>query len=193
MEAAYPTIMEVSIVLQHCTFHECLKIVLARQKIFTIFQMTQISDLFSLVFLNNFALIKYSILQKYICLVSKKAYVQVCFQGLHTEYVLRSSKLEKGREWFGEKKVWCGLGKMYHENILRQKIKHKDIQIFPYQKESIIDFGYVLVPVGKIRKQWLKKTVGELGVGTMKALKAYIDPQNIFANNNLMMGNHSKL
>ncbi|PVD35874.1 hypothetical protein C0Q70_02843 [Pomacea canaliculata] len=47
--------------------------------------------------------------------------------------------------------------------------------------------------VGKIRKQWLKKTVGELGVGTMKALKAYIDPQNIFANNNLMMGNHSKL
>ncbi|KAK7468162.1 hypothetical protein BaRGS_00036626 [Batillaria attramentaria] len=47
--------------------------------------------------------------------------------------------------------------------------------------------------VGKIRKQWLKKTVGDVGLGTMKAMKAYIDPQNIFANNNLMMGDHSKL
>ncbi|XP_076437357.1 alkyldihydroxyacetonephosphate synthase, peroxisomal-like [Babylonia areolata] len=47
--------------------------------------------------------------------------------------------------------------------------------------------------VGKIRKQWLKKTVGDIGLGTMKAMKAYIDPQNIFGNHNLMMGDHSKL
>ena len=50
-----------------------------------------------------------------------------------------------------------------------------------------------VVSVGKIRKQWLKKTVGDIGLGTLKAMKAYIDPQNIFANNNLMMGDHSKL
>ncbi|XP_050404817.1 alkyldihydroxyacetonephosphate synthase, peroxisomal [Patella vulgata] len=43
--------------------------------------------------------------------------------------------------------------------------------------------------IGKVRKRWLKKTVGEVGLGAMKAIKAYIDPQNIFGNNNLMMGN----
>ncbi|ESP02962.1 hypothetical protein LOTGIDRAFT_230434 [Lottia gigantea] len=43
--------------------------------------------------------------------------------------------------------------------------------------------------VGKVRKRWLKKTVGDVGLGAMKALKAYIDPQNIFGNDNLMIGN----
>lgn len=42
--------------------------------------------------------------------------------------------------------------------------------------------------VGKIRKQYLKKTVGHIGIGAMQAIKAYIDPQNIFGNNNLMIG-----
>ncbi|XP_041371951.1 alkyldihydroxyacetonephosphate synthase, peroxisomal-like [Gigantopelta aegis] len=42
--------------------------------------------------------------------------------------------------------------------------------------------------VGKIRKKWLAKTVGEVGLGAMRAVKQYIDPQNIFANNNLMIG-----
>ncbi|KAK3106229.1 hypothetical protein FSP39_015666 [Pinctada imbricata] len=46
--------------------------------------------------------------------------------------------------------------------------------------------------VGKIRKQYLKKTVGDVGLGTMRAIKKFIDPDNIFGNNNLMMEN-SKL
>lgn len=46
--------------------------------------------------------------------------------------------------------------------------------------------------VGKLRKRWLKKTVGEVGLGSMRAIKNYIDPDNIFGNNNLMIGD-SKL
>ncbi|CAG5125360.1 unnamed protein product, partial [Candidula unifasciata] len=42
--------------------------------------------------------------------------------------------------------------------------------------------------VGKIRKRWLRKTVGDIGVGSMQAVKQYIDPHNIFGNNNLMIG-----
>ena len=48
------------------------------------------------------------------------------------------------------------------------------------------------VLVGKLRKPWLKKTVGEVGLGSMRAIKNYIDPDNIFGNNNLMIGD-SKL
>ena len=58
---------------------------------------------------------------------------------------------------------------------------------------SFLKLSTLVVSVGKIRKQWLKKTVGDIGLRTLKAMKAYIDPQNIFANNNLMMGDHSKL
>ncbi|KAK0067379.1 alkyldihydroxyacetonephosphate synthase peroxisomal [Biomphalaria pfeifferi] len=43
--------------------------------------------------------------------------------------------------------------------------------------------------VGKIRKRWLKKTVGDIGLGTLQAVKQYIDPNNIFGNNNLMINN----
>ncbi|RUS83765.1 hypothetical protein EGW08_008471, partial [Elysia chlorotica] len=42
--------------------------------------------------------------------------------------------------------------------------------------------------VGKIRKRWLRKTVGDIGLGAMQSVKQYIDPNNIFGNNNLMMG-----
>ncbi|CAC5410102.1 aspS [Mytilus coruscus] len=45
--------------------------------------------------------------------------------------------------------------------------------------------------IGKIRKQFLKQTVGDIGVGTMKAIKNYIDPDNIFGNDNLMIGDLS--
>ena len=48
-------------------------------------------------------------------------------------------------------------------------------------------FSFTLL-VGKIRKQFLRKTVGNIGIGAMQAVKQYIDPGNIFANNNLMMG-----
>ncbi|XP_048779948.2 alkyldihydroxyacetonephosphate synthase, peroxisomal-like [Ostrea edulis] len=46
--------------------------------------------------------------------------------------------------------------------------------------------------VGKLRKKWLRKTVGDVGLGSMRAIKNYIDPHNIFGNNNLMIGD-SKL
>ncbi|XP_060553885.1 alkyldihydroxyacetonephosphate synthase, peroxisomal-like [Ruditapes philippinarum] len=42
--------------------------------------------------------------------------------------------------------------------------------------------------VGKLRKRWLKKTVGEVGLGAMRAIKEYVDPQNIFGCKNLMVG-----
>lgn len=47
--------------------------------------------------------------------------------------------------------------------------------------------------VGKIRKQFLRQTVGDVGLGVMRAVKQHIDPQNIFGNNNLMIGEPSKL
>ncbi|GAB1609457.1 alkyldihydroxyacetonephosphate synthase, peroxisomal-like [Argonauta hians] len=43
--------------------------------------------------------------------------------------------------------------------------------------------------VGKIRKKWLKNTIGGIGIGALRAVKAYIDPDNIFGNRNLMMAN----
>jgi len=39
--------------------------------------------------------------------------------------------------------------------------------------------------VGKIRSHWLKSTIGEQGVGMIKAVKDYIDPNNVFAAGNL--------
>jgi len=42
--------------------------------------------------------------------------------------------------------------------------------------------------VGKLRKPWLKKTIGDVGLGAMRAIKEYIDPQNIFGCGNLMVG-----
>lgn len=40
--------------------------------------------------------------------------------------------------------------------------------------------------VGKIRKQWLEQTVSPVGLGMLRAVKQYVDPNNIFANGNLM-------
>lgn len=40
--------------------------------------------------------------------------------------------------------------------------------------------------VGKIRKKWLAKTMTEPGIGVLKAIKAYIDPENIFGCENLV-------
>ena len=34
--------------------------------------------------------------------------------------------------------------------------------------------------MGKIRKQWLKRTVSGPGLGVIKAVKDYLDPNNIF-------------
>ena len=43
------------------------------------------------------------------------------------------------------------------------------------------------VSVGKVRKRWLERTVSPPGLGMMRAIKDYIDPQNIFGNGNLMI------
>ncbi|XP_071942091.1 alkyldihydroxyacetonephosphate synthase, peroxisomal-like [Antedon mediterranea] len=40
--------------------------------------------------------------------------------------------------------------------------------------------------IGKIRKKWLRQTVSDTGIGLLKSMKEYIDPQNIFGNNNLL-------
>lgn len=40
--------------------------------------------------------------------------------------------------------------------------------------------------IGKVRKQWMEDTISPIGVGALKALKSYIDPNNIFANKNLI-------
>ncbi|XP_076305894.1 alkyldihydroxyacetonephosphate synthase, peroxisomal-like [Tachypleus tridentatus] len=40
--------------------------------------------------------------------------------------------------------------------------------------------------IGKIRKRWLKQSVSGVGLGMMKAVKEYVDPNNVFANGNLI-------
>lgn len=40
--------------------------------------------------------------------------------------------------------------------------------------------------VGKLRKKFLKDSIGETGLTILKALKDKIDPQNIFATGNLI-------
>ena len=42
--------------------------------------------------------------------------------------------------------------------------------------------------VGKLRKQFLKPSVSEQGVGMLRAVKEYLDPKNVFGANNLMVG-----
>ncbi|XP_013772672.2 alkyldihydroxyacetonephosphate synthase, peroxisomal-like [Limulus polyphemus] len=41
--------------------------------------------------------------------------------------------------------------------------------------------------IGKIRKRWLKQSVSGVGLGMMRAVKEYVDPNNVFANGNLMI------
>uniref|UniRef100_A0A915HWE0 Alkylglycerone-phosphate synthase n=1 Tax=Romanomermis culicivorax TaxID=13658 RepID=A0A915HWE0_ROMCU len=45
--------------------------------------------------------------------------------------------------------------------------------------------------VGKLRKRWLSRTVGDVGLGALLAVKNHLDPKNVFANGNLF--NVSKL
>lgn len=40
--------------------------------------------------------------------------------------------------------------------------------------------------VGKIRKQWLKESISDVGFGMLKSVKEYVDPSNIFGNRNLL-------
>lgn len=40
--------------------------------------------------------------------------------------------------------------------------------------------------IGKIRTKWIQQAVSDLGVGTMKSIKQYLDPENIFGSKNLI-------
>jgi len=40
--------------------------------------------------------------------------------------------------------------------------------------------------IGKIRTKWITQAVSELGVGTMKSVKQFLDPDNIFGSKNLI-------
>ncbi|XP_047401052.1 alkyldihydroxyacetonephosphate synthase, peroxisomal isoform X2 [Sciurus carolinensis] len=40
--------------------------------------------------------------------------------------------------------------------------------------------------VGKLRKQWLKESISDVGFGMLKSVKEYVDPTNIFGNRNLL-------
>ncbi|KAJ8255381.1 hypothetical protein GJAV_G00204250 [Gymnothorax javanicus] len=40
--------------------------------------------------------------------------------------------------------------------------------------------------VGKLRKQWMKESVSTVGLGMLKSVKEYVDPDNIFGNRNLL-------
>ncbi|XP_064832997.1 alkyldihydroxyacetonephosphate synthase, peroxisomal-like isoform X5 [Oncorhynchus masou masou] len=40
--------------------------------------------------------------------------------------------------------------------------------------------------VGKLRKEWLKDSISNVGVGMLKSVKEYVDPENIFGNRNLL-------
>jgi len=40
--------------------------------------------------------------------------------------------------------------------------------------------------VGKLRKKFMERSVGETGIGILKGLKNTIDPDNIFATGNLI-------
>ncbi|CAI5762215.1 alkyldihydroxyacetonephosphate synthase, peroxisomal [Podarcis lilfordi] len=40
--------------------------------------------------------------------------------------------------------------------------------------------------VGKLRKQWLKESISDVGYGMLKSVKQFVDPNNIFGNRNLL-------
>ncbi|KAM8933694.1 alkyldihydroxyacetonephosphate synthase, peroxisomal [Pelodytes ibericus] len=40
--------------------------------------------------------------------------------------------------------------------------------------------------VGKLRKQWLKDSISDVGIGMLKSVKNFVDPDNIFGNRNLL-------
>uniref|UniRef100_A0A8C4S5Q2 Alkylglycerone-phosphate synthase n=1 Tax=Erpetoichthys calabaricus TaxID=27687 RepID=A0A8C4S5Q2_ERPCA len=40
--------------------------------------------------------------------------------------------------------------------------------------------------VGKLRKRWLQEAISDVGIGMLKSVKQYVDPNNIFGNRNLL-------
>jgi hypothetical protein len=43
--------------------------------------------------------------------------------------------------------------------------------------------------VGKLRRQWIPATVGDVGLSVMKAIKSQLDPNNTFASGNIFTAN----
>jgi len=41
-------------------------------------------------------------------------------------------------------------------------------------------------PVGKLRKRWMKESISDVGLGMLRSVKEYVDPNNIFGNKNLL-------
>ncbi|EPQ02335.1 Alkyldihydroxyacetonephosphate synthase, peroxisomal [Myotis brandtii] len=54
---------------------------------------------------------------------------------------------------------------------------NKRIGLYRYIDETIM---------GKLRKQWLKESISDVGFGMLKSVKEYVDPNNIFGNRNLL-------
>ena len=46
--------------------------------------------------------------------------------------------------------------------------------------------------IGKIRKRWMQQTIGDQGIGMIKAVKNYVDPTNVFASGNLIPSDNPK-
>lgn len=40
--------------------------------------------------------------------------------------------------------------------------------------------------MGKLRKRWMRDAVSDVGMGMLKSVKDYVDPDNIFGNRNLL-------
>ncbi|XP_033372078.1 alkyldihydroxyacetonephosphate synthase, peroxisomal isoform X11 [Parus major] len=40
--------------------------------------------------------------------------------------------------------------------------------------------------VGKLRKRWMKESISDVGLGMLRSVKEYVDPNNIFGNKNLL-------
>ncbi|XP_003447343.1 alkyldihydroxyacetonephosphate synthase, peroxisomal [Oreochromis niloticus] len=40
--------------------------------------------------------------------------------------------------------------------------------------------------VGKLRKEWMRESISSVGMGMLKSVKDYVDPNNIFGNRNLL-------
>jgi len=75
--------------------------------------------------------------------------------------------------------VWTGL-----KNPLEtfSQIEHK-------ARDCILQYGGSLSHhhgIGKLRKEWMKQSIGEKGMDVLKMLKQGIDPKNIFASGNLI-------
>lgn len=69
-------------------------------------------------------------------------------------------------------------------------ISHADSSISPLRSSSLSCFFILFIffchSVGKLRKEWMRETISDVGLGMLKSVKDYVDPNNIFGNRNLL-------